>query len=248
LSRFRDHFSGHAREYSLSRPRYPRELFHWLALQVDRHDLAWDCATGNGQAAIGLVDEFRRVIASDASLDQVALAQRVAGIDYLVALSSVPSLASTGVNLVTVAQALHWFDLEPFYQEVRRVLAPGGVFAAWTYALLRSSPELNRLIDRFADETVGGFWPPPRRHVDARYADLDFPFEEIRSPEFLMRVDWTLDELIAYLETWSSVRRFWSARGFSPVADLEPELAAVWGPRDEPREILWRLSIRVGRL
>jgi SAM-dependent methyltransferase len=243
---FRDHFSAHARDYARSRPGYPEELFTWLASRVERHDLAWDCATGNGQAAQGLSPHFERTVATDASFEQIAQAGSIDRVQFVSALAATPGLAKSSVDLVTVAQAMHWFDLDPFYESVRRTLRPAGVLAAWTYGLFRSEPEIDRVVDRFAHETVEAFWPPQRRHVEAGYSDLEFPFDEIAAPVFLMRVRWSFDDLLDYLGTWSAVRRFWQARGFNPVVDLQDELAEAWGERDE-LEIHWPLSIRVGR-
>jgi SAM-dependent methyltransferase len=243
---FRDHFSAHAHEYSRFRPGYPDELFSWLASLLGRRELAWDCATGNGQAARGLAPHFGRTVAADASLDQIGQAAMIEGVDFVGALAAMPPLATGSVDLVTVAQAMHWFDLTPFYAAARRTLRPEGVLASWTYGLFRSTADIDGVVGRFANETIGSFWPPERRHVDAGYSDLPFPFEEIAAPEFLMRVNWSFTDLLDYLGTWSAVRRSWQARGFSPVADLEDELAAAW--RDAPvREIRWRLAMRVGR-
>jgi SAM-dependent methyltransferase len=243
---FRDHFSAHAREYARFRPGYPVELFSWLASLVDRQRITWDCATGNGQAARGLSPHFERVVATDASLEQLGQTDAIERVRFVGALAGAPALAESSVDLVTVAQAMHWFDLDPFYRSVRRTLRPDGVLASWTYGLFRSTPEIDRVIERFANETVSSFWPPQRRHVDAGYSDLEFPFEEIAAPIFLMRVRWRFDDLLDYLGTWSAVRRFWQARGFNPVVDLQDELSRAWGDRNE-REIRWQLALRVGR-
>jgi SAM-dependent methyltransferase len=259
---FRDHFSGHADQYARWRPGYPEELYRWLSGLVERHDLAWDCATGSGQAARGLAPFFGRVVATDASIDQLANRGRgarvrtagesddeasAARIGFHAAEASASALAGGSVDLVCVAQALHWFDLGPFEAEVRRVLRPGGVLAAWTYERFRVVPAIDALMTDFAERTVGSFWPPERRHVDAGYATLELSFDLIEAPAFVMRARWTLDELLAYVGTWSAVRRFWKARGFNPVADLEVLLEPLWGRREDRREITWRLATLVGR-
>jgi SAM-dependent methyltransferase len=159
-----DHFSGHAADYAKARPSYPPELFAWLAQQCAGHDLTWDCGTGNGQAARALAEHFRRVHATDLSAEQIAQAEPDPRIDYLAAPAEVSGLPDRCCDLVTVAQALHWFCGEPFYAEVQRVLKPGGVFAAWTYTLLRGEAELNAIVEDFYRNTIGPWWPP-ERHI-----------------------------------------------------------------------------------
>ena len=73
-----DHFSAHAQNYARFRPTYPTELFAWLASQSPGHRLAWDCGTGNGQAALGLADHFVHVHATDLSPQQLAQARALA--------------------------------------------------------------------------------------------------------------------------------------------------------------------------
>jgi SAM-dependent methyltransferase len=262
LPPFRDHFSGHAQAYARWRPGYPHELYEWLAGRVGSRRLAWDCATGNGQAARGLAPFFERVVATDASIDQLAqrgggAALRMGGeiddeatsvrVTFHAAEASASALAAGSVDLVSVAQALHWFDLGPFQAEVRRVLRPGGILAAWTYERFRVVPAIDELMTEFAEETVGTFWPPERRHVDAGYATLELSFEPIEAPVFVMRARWTLPELLAYIGTWSAVQRFRKARGFDPVSDLEVLLAPHWHPPETRREITWRIGMLAGR-
>lgn len=247
MATFRDHFSGHAGNYARWRPGYPRELFLWLA-SLTENRRAWDCATGNGQAAAGLASHFRRVAATDASIDQLSRARSHDRVSYHVAEATRSGLASESVDMVTVAQALHWFDLEPFVAEVRRVGLRGGALAAWTYERFRVDDSVDRLMTEFADLTVGAFWPDERRHVDAGYKTLSLDLEPIEAPAFVMRERWDLEQLLAYVGTWSAVRRFHSARGFDPVSDLEVSLEPVWGPRDRRREVRWRLAILAGRL
>jgi SAM-dependent methyltransferase len=247
---FKDHFSGHAADYAAFRPRYPAELFQWAAALPAARSLAWDCATGNGQAAVALAGHFQRVVASDASAAQIAHAEPHPRVEYRVALAEAgeaSGLAEGAVDLVTVAQALHWFDFDRFYAEVRRVLAPGGAIAVWSYDLVRVTPEIDRLIDSLARDVVGAFWPPERRWVDERYRTLPFPFAEIAAPPFQLEESWDLPRLLAYLRTWSSATRFRAATGRDAVAEATPELAGAWGDPGQERAVRWPLSVRAGR-
>lgn len=246
---FRDHFAQVASHYANHRPTYPLELFAWLADQAPDRRLAWDCATGSGQAAVALADYFSEVLASDASSAQIEAASPRAGVTYRVAAADRSGLPDGCVDLVTVAQALHWFELEPFYAEVRRVLQPGGLLAVWTYGVFRvegsAADQVQALLDRFYYDTVGPYWPPERRHVENGYADLAFPFEELQVPVLNMTVDWSLDDLAGYLRSWSATSRYLEQQGRDPVAGLTAELAPLWGAA--PRAVVWPLSLKVGR-
>jgi ubiquinone/menaquinone biosynthesis C-methylase UbiE len=244
---FKDHFSGHAGDYRRFRPDYPPELFVWLAQQAPAPQQAWDCATGSGQAACALAQHFAHVIATDASAQQIENAHACDKVSYAVASAEASGLEPDSIDLVTVAQALHWFDLPRFYAEATRVLRPGGLVAAWTYNLFRLDPEVDALVDRLYAETLGGYWPFERRLVEQGYRDLPFPFVPLASPVFHMTTQWSLEHLLGYLGTWSAVRRYREMRRADPVAAIASQLAAAWG--DEPqREVRWPLALRVGRV
>lgn len=245
---FKDHFSGVATTYAQSRPRYHADLFDWLAGQCVNHDLAWDCGTGNGQAALHLADTFARVIATDASAAQIAQAEPHARIDYRVAPAEQSGLDDAAADLVTVAQALHWFDLDRFYREVRRVLKPGGLIAAWCYGTFRvHDAAIDSAVQHFYAETVGPYWPPERRHIEAGYGDLPFPFEPVAAPSFGMSADWSWPELATYLRSWSATDRYRAAEGTDPVAALEASLASRWGDPSKPRHFEWPIALLAGR-
>lgn len=248
MSTFSDYFSEAAPSYALHRPRYPASLFEWLAEQTDAHERAWDCGTGNGQAAQSLATHFADVIASDPSHAQVSQGVRVPNVTYAVMTAEFAAIADRSMNLVTVAQALHWFDLPVFFEEARRVLAPGGVIAAWTYQLLSIAPEIDAALNVFYSNTVGPFWPPERALVDAGYRSIAFPFREIEPPGFVMEAAWTLGHLRGFIETWSAVTRYRKARGADPVPALIDELAHMWGRPEDVRRVTWPLEMRVGRV
>jgi SAM-dependent methyltransferase len=248
VSTFADHFSGVAGAYAEHRPRYPDGLFAWLASIAPGRELAWDCATGNGQAAVGIAAYFDRVIATDASAAQIAAAVPHERVEYRVTPAESSGLASTTTDLVTVGQALHWFDRPAFFAEARRVLRPDGVVAAWTYGASGfGDPRLDAAHRAFYVDTVGPYWPPERSLVETGYRDVEFPFEEIEAPTFEMTTEWPLATFIGYVGTWSSVTRFRKARGVDPVPELSRALAAAWGDPETKRRIHWPLTIRVGR-
>jgi len=241
------YFERSPSDYKRYRPTYPASLFSYLASLCGGTDAAWDCGTGNGQAAIGLAGEFRTVVATDASAKQLAEATPHARVEYRVAPAEDSGLAASSIDLVTVAQALHWFDLERFYREVERVAKPGGVVAVWCYSLVRIEPALDRLIERFYYDVVGPYWPKERVHVEAEYRDLPFPFSEVAPPAFAMELVWNLADLVGYVGTWSPVRIFAAERGYDPVEELAPKLAAAWGDAERKRLIRWPLNFRIGR-
>jgi ubiquinone/menaquinone biosynthesis C-methylase UbiE len=242
---FKDHFSKQAADYAKFRPRYPKELFQWLASVAPERGLAWDCATGSGQAAVELAQVFERVVATDASEKQVANAERHPRIEYRVATAEDSGLESGTVDLITVAQALHWFDLEKFYAEVRRVLKPGGVIAATAYKLATVSRAVDAVVNRYYSEIVGSYWPAERALVE-KFEELAFPFALIETPPFEMVAEWSVEELLGYLGTWSATQRFMAAEKRDPLAEVEPELREVWG--EQPRRVVWPLTVRVGIL
>jgi SAM-dependent methyltransferase len=244
--KFKDHFSGHAVDYAKFRPHYPGELFEYLASISPRHELAWDCATGNGQAAVGLARHFGSVIATDASAQQIESAEPDDRISYRVALAEASGIDSASVDLILVAQALHWFDLDAFFTEAKRVLKEDGVLAITSYKVLEIAPEIDAIIWKFYRETTGPFWPPERELVETDYKDIQFPFPELSPVPFEMREQWNLDQFAGYLRTWSATQKFIAARGFDPVDSLMEELGAVWNNPEQVREIKWPLHLRVG--
>jgi SAM-dependent methyltransferase len=248
MTSFKDHFSGHAAIYRDARPTYPPALFAWLAATAPDRALALDCGCGNGQATVALAEHFTRVIGADPSANQIAGAAPRANIEYRAEPAEHSSLASASASLVTIAQALHWFDHDRFYAEARRVLKPGGVIAAWTYAGCNTGDAaIDRIVWHLYTELVGPYWPPDRRHVEAGYATLPFPFVEIVAPALPMTAHWTLDHLLAYFRSWSATQRYIKERDDDPVALIEPDLCTAWGDPARPREIRWRFHVRAGR-
>jgi SAM-dependent methyltransferase len=246
---FNDHFSRDAALYAAFRPSYPEALFEWLALQTARHDLAWDCATGNGQAARGLAAHYARVIGTDASASQLEHALAHPRIEYRAAAAEHSGLATASVDVVTVAQALHWLPLPLFFTEVQRVLAPGGLIAVWGYALPSvSSDGIDKALRRYHHEIVGAYWPPERKMVDEHYRGVPFPFAEIPVPPFTLEQPLSRRGLEGYLRTWSATHRYRAARPDDPLDQIAPVFAAEWPHPDEVRTVRWPLFVRAGRV
>jgi ubiquinone/menaquinone biosynthesis C-methylase UbiE len=242
---FKDHFSGHSSSYAEYRPRYPDALFSFLADCCSRHELAWDCATGNGQAASALTPHFEHVIASDASEEQIQAAESHPKIEYRIAKAEASGLDDDAIDLITVAQAMHWFDIHGFLDETQRVLAPGGVLAIWSYEKCLVDPECDRLINELYVDIVGDYWPPERKLVADGYRSIELPMPMITAPEFAMKIHWSAEEMLGYLRTWSASQRYLKEHGVDPVSLIEDRLCAVWG--EGSREVSWPLNLKIGR-
>jgi SAM-dependent methyltransferase len=245
---FPDLFSRQASAYASARPTYPDALYQFVAAQAPSREVALDCGTGSGQAARDLARYFGRVIAIDASAEQIAEALPVSNVEYRVAPAEATGLAPHSVDLLTVAQALHWFDHDRFYAEVRRVTVPGGVVAAWCYGACHVGADLEAALLEFQEGTVGPFWHAGRRWVDEGYRTIPFPFVEIPAPSFELRLRWSLSQLGEYFGSWSAVAGYRRELGQDPVAPLMERIAAQWGPADHTREITWPLGLRIGRV
>lgn len=242
---FADHFSNKAESYSQYRPGYPAELFAYLASLSPSSERVWDCASGSGQGARQFVGLFESVFASDASFEQIKNANSDGQYFLLASLAEQTPFVDNSFDLITVAQALHWFDLDRFYPEVKRLLKPKGVCAVWSYGLMQINPAIDDIVRHFYAETVGPYWPFERQQVESGYRDLAFPFNELSSPAFTMQVDWSLDHLLGYLSTWSAVKRYREERGEDPLSTISAQLSSAWGGQAS-QTVHWPLSLRVG--
>ncbi len=244
---FKDHFSRHSVDYSRFRPLYPDALFHYLASLTENHDLAWDCATGSGQAAQALSKHYAHVIASDASYRQLEHSQSISNISYRVEMAESSSLDDQTADIVTVAQALHWFDIPTFFEEVDRVLKPGGVLAVWTYDRLVSTALINKAIDYLYTDLLSPYWPKERRHVETHYLEIQFPYEPIESAPIKMTAEWNFDQFIGYLSTWSAVKKYQKNTGENPLEKIMARLRKHTADPQATHIINWPLTLIIGR-
>lgn len=241
-------FADQAQAYAAYRPTYPRALFEYVASLAPGRGLAIDCGTGNGQAAAAIAEFFDRVIAIDPSEQQLKLAPPHPRISYAIGRAEKINANDGSADLVTVAQALHWFHHETFFPEVDRVLRPGGIVAAWCYQMCRVAPGVDEIIDHFYRVTTAPYWSPQRTLVDEGYQSIAMPFEEIRPmTTFRMTVAYDAKQLLGYLSSWSAVQECKRTNGRDLVAEVRPALERAWGDVTEKREVTWPLSMRIGR-
>jgi SAM-dependent methyltransferase len=245
--RFKDHFSDRAAAYAAHRPAYPVALVDFLAAIAPRRSLAWDCGCGSGQLSVLLADRFERVIATDASAEQIAQATPHPNVHYRCAPAEASGLPDATVDLASAAQAAHWFDLNAYYAEVKRVARPGAIVALVTYGIMTVDDAVDPVIRHFYADVLAPYWPPERRHVDDGYRSLWFPFDEVQAPKLDIRVDWMLTDVIGYVETWSAVRAMEKAEARASLAALRRDLTRAWGSDATVRPVRWPLALRVGR-
>jgi ubiquinone/menaquinone biosynthesis C-methylase UbiE len=243
----KDLFSGHAADYALYRPTYPKALYDWIFERVESFDHAWDCGTGNGQVANVLAERFKKVEATDISEAQMQQASPLPNVQYHVCPAEITSFAEDTFDLITVGQALHWFDFERFNAEVNRVGKTDSIIAVWTYELVWVSPEIDVVINDFYQNTVGEYWDKERRHVENQYADIPFPYRNVEKKVFLQTYEWTLAQLCNYLHTWSSVRKFERVNQINPVIDLQQKLADFWG-QEKTKLVTFPVFTQLGRV
>ncbi len=241
----KDNFSTHASVYARYRPVYPDNLFEFIYAHVNGFENAWDAGTGNGQVAKILSQKFNQVLATDISAEQLSHAPKLPNIDYRQAAEELPQIPNARFDLITVAQAIHWFNRDVFYAEVKRVAKPNALVVVWCYSLAQVNPEIDSLINHFYAETIGVFWDEERRLVEQAYRTIDFPFNELPAPELSMDVNWEIEHVQGYLTSWSAVQHFIKANGFNPVDTLITELKPLW---KGTMQVRFPLHIRAGKV
>ena len=243
----KDNFSKQANLYANFRPHYPDALYKYIFEQVKNFDVALDVATGNGQAASVLANRFKKVFGTDISLKQLDNAIQKENIEYLVEPAEKFSFPDLHFDLITVAQAIHWFDFEKFYAEVNRTLKSNGLLVVIGYGLIRIDDELNAIIDHFYKNIIGPYWDKERKLIDEEYQTIPFPFTEIESPKLFIEYEWTLEHFLNYLQTWSAVQHYITANNHNPVSnEMIMQLKQYWSD-EELKKICFPLFIRAGR-
>jgi SAM-dependent methyltransferase len=240
---FKDHFSEASADYHSHRPSYPENLFKYLASITPSTEKVWDCATGSGQAAQSLNKYFSTVYATDASPNQIACARAEKGIVYSVANAENSGLESDSMDLICVAQALHWFQFDGFFKEVDRVLKADGILAVWSYELLSITPSIDSIIIDFYAGILDGYWPAERVHIENNYQQVNFPYTIIPSDSFAMSSEWNLFDLMGYFSTWSAVKNCTKTNLNNPLEQLHQQLLKHWGDPQQKRMIRWPLNL-----
>lgn len=245
---FQDHFSDQASEYASFRPAYPDAVGEYLAGVSPHRHRVWEVGCGSGQFSKLLSAYFDEVIATDSSAEQLAQAPPLSNVVYLRVSAEDSGLKSGTADLTVAAQAAHWFDIEVFYREVRRVGRTDSMLALMTYDLLRIDDRIDAIIKHFYETDLATYWTPERRHVESGYRSLPFPFEELKAPAFDLRAEWLLPQVLGYIETWSGVRALLRGGGRDVLEAFRVRLSAEWGNPTEVRTVRWPLFMRLGRL
>jgi SAM-dependent methyltransferase len=245
MKQAQDRFSNHAGAYAQFRPVYPEVLYDFVLSHVKGRELAWDCGTGNGQVAVRLAEHFKQVIATDLSEKQLSHAVQKENIQYKVSRAEQSGLADNSVDLITVAQALHWFDTDAFFREVHRVAKQGALLACWGYGLLTIEPAIDELIGEFYKNTIGPYWEKERSHIDTAFNEIDFPFTALEAPTCNIDVQWSYEHLIGYLNTWSSVQKYIQQHQTNPVESLAAKLKAHW-PEGAIKQVRFPIFVKAG--
>ncbi|GGI90204.1 class I SAM-dependent methyltransferase [Legionella impletisoli] len=247
MKKIHDLFTQQAALYAQFRPNYPREMLDWIVKQCYEHKSLWDCGTGTGQVAFALADKFDQVIATDVNAAQLAHASHHPKIIYKQTPSEQTDLPNKSIDLITVAQALHWFDHTRFNKEVKRVLKPRGILAVWCYGLVRTNnSELNQIIHTFYTEITAPYWEPERQYIDNKYEDIPIPFTKLKTPSFNIKKYLSKEDLIAYVSTWSAVNTFTKETGLSLIdTELKPQLEQLTLPKII--ECQWPITLIVTR-
>lgn len=245
---FKDHFSSGSGHYAAYRPAYPIALVDALVRISPGRRRALDCGCGTGQLSVLLAERFEEVVATDASAAQIEKAQPHERVVYRTALAEDSGLPDASVDLIAVAQAAHWLDLELFYAEARRVAGPGAAIALISYGVLRVAGDVDRAVQRFYHQTIGPYWPAERRHVEDGYRSLTFPFHETLLSPLAIEAWWALDDLVGYISTWSAVSAAEHALGSKLMEGFRDELRHEWGDSSARRWVTWPLSIRAGHI
>lgn len=245
---FKDYFSSQSDLYAKYRPDYPDDLYQFLLGLVPTHQTAWDCGTGNGQVANQLAHYFDSVIATDASQAQISQAQQHPKIQYRVATAENSGLPAQSIDLITVGQALHWFNFEAFYSEVRRVAKPDAILAVWGYELCEIDGAVDSVVMHYYSNILAGYWAKERKYVENRYQTIPFPFRELEAPNLFLYLHCNLADFKGYLSTWSAAQKYLQQVGENPFDLIEQTLCEAWGDPEVVKTLKFPLFLRVAKL
>ncbi len=223
----KDNFSKQAKLYATFRPHYPQALYQFIYDRTRATHTAWDCATGNGQVAKMLSHKFEKVFATDISEAQLKQAETKHNIYYAIG-SAESSGINTKVDLITVGQAIHWFDLDKFYNETLRLAKAHTILSYWGYGLVRVNKEIDKLFDHFYYEITRPYWDPERKLIDNKYSGINLPLKGKIAAEFVYKANWTLAHFCGYLSSWSAVQKIINKNNINPVDELQLALAPHW--------------------
>ena len=244
----KDRFSSGSQLYQLARPSYPASLIQEILKHVATPQFAWDCGAGSGQLTQLLAPHFDAVVATDISAHQLQHAPYFENVSYQVQSAEHTSFAEQSFDLITVAQAIHWFDFEKFYAEVKRTLKPDGIFAVIGYGLLQLDDiELNQKVIQLYTETLNGFWDAERSYIDEHYQSIPFPFDEIIMPSFQIELAWTGQQLWDYLNTWSALKHYRAKNSNDPLYEFKA-FFALDDHANQVFELKFPIFLRLGRL
>ncbi len=247
MENFKDNFSKQADIYAKYRPLYPDNLYSFLASLTKEHKLVWDCGTGNGQAAIGLAEHYEQVMATDPSEKQIKHCLAHPKVKYLVEAAENNSILTNSIDMLTIANALHWFNFDVFYEEANRVLKPDGIIAAWCYGIPTVSNDVNEIVNHFHYKTLNNYWVAENRLVEKEYTTIPFPFQKINAPDYFYEKQMTLYDFIGYLNTWSATQRFIIENKINPTDELFHKLLSVWTNANEEKTVTWKLILKIGK-
>ena len=247
-SQVHDSYSEAGTLYRDFRPAYPEKLFRYLAGSCRRKEKAWDVATGNGQAAQGLAKYFKLVHATDPSPSQLKQAIPRENIEYRTAAENHPELRKRSIDLICVAQGVHYLNLEKFYQEVNRVLKKYGVLACWNYGLPSVEKGVDECINEFCNNILHSSWDAKRRKLEMNFRSLEFPLKESVTPRFEISTEWSLEHYLGFLKSMSAVRKYRQQAKQDPLLTLEEKLKSLWGNKEVKRNVVFPLFTKMGIL
>lgn len=243
----KDNFSTQSDDYAKFRPKYTQSLIDYLIANTSNHTTCWDCGTGNGQLAVQLSSYFDQVHATDISEKQLVNAIQKQNIHYTKQPAEETNFPDQNFDLITVAQAAHWFDHIKFNAEVKRVLKPGGLVALIGYGLVNVDDPFRSIIEDFYWNVTKPYWDPERDHIEESYQTIPFPYDEIKDlPNFNIKKQMNLNDLVGYISTWSAVQHFKKKNGFSPIDTLTKNLHEY--SSNGPLEVTFPVFARIGRI